>query len=412
MEVEMKFRISNAVFRIVPAALLMLATVGLLAGCDGMTATETVPAEEVPVVSQEAEGKVVAEAVVEPADWSELHFDIAGKVVDLLVQEGDAVAEGDVLARLETVDLERAVTQAELDLRQARVGLSQAELRLEQLQEPPDEADVRQAEHAVAQAEAAIQRARMNLGTVLETPLLNETLEDAEGVYDDALHRYEVRVEWYETGVEPDYWFVDQAKEALDDAKLNLDRIRQEGNLQVKDARDELAQAEQAHQEAQDELARLLEGPDALEVAAAEREIDAARLEIEAAELALEEAQSKLEDVTLVAPFGGTVTQVEVEAGETVAAGEMVLLLATLDQLQVRTVDLTELDVARVAEGQAAVVTVDALPGVELEGHVERIDLQAEDYRGDVTYPVYVALEESVPELRWGMTALVEIEAD
>jgi hypothetical protein len=46
------------------------------------------------------------------------------------------------------------------------------------------------------------------------------------------------------------------------------------------------------------------------------------------------------------------------------------------------------------------------------EGQAERIDLQAEDYRGDVTYPVYVALDESVSELRWGMTALVEIEAD
>jgi HlyD family secretion protein len=90
----------------------------------------------------------------------------------------------------------------------------------------------------------------------------------------------------------------------------------------------------------------------------------------------------------------------------------VVLVLATLDQLQARTVDLTELDVARVVEGQVAVVTVDALPDVELRGRVARIELQSEDYRGDVTYPVYVELEEGVAELRWGMTAMVEIEVD
>jgi len=87
----------------------------------------------------------------------------------------------------------------------------------------------------------------------------------------------------------------------------------------------------------------------------------------------------------------------------------LVVVLATLDRLQARTVDLTELDVARVVEGQSAVVLVDALPDVEFEGRVVRIDLQAVDYRGVVAYPVYVELDEGAPELRWGMTAMVEI---
>jgi hypothetical protein len=34
------------------------------------------------------------------------------------------------------------------------------------------------------------------------------------------------------------------------------------------------------------------------------------------------------------------------------------------------------------------------------------------DYRGDVTYPVNLEIEETAPGLRWGMTALVEIELD
>jgi hypothetical protein len=58
------------------------------------------------------------------------------------------------------------------------------------------------------------------------------------------------------------------------------------------------------------------------------------------------------------------------------------------------------------------VVTLDALPDVQLKGHVVRIGLQSVDYRGDVTYPVTVELDDAAPELRWGMTAAVEIEAD
>jgi len=403
--------------QIVPTArcgaglLLMLATVGLLAGCGGAAATEVSPTAEKPVVSQEAK-KVVAEAVIEPYRWSELCFAVGGDVAEVLVQEGDAVAEGDLLARLEATDLERAVAQADLSLSQAQVRLGQAQLKLEQLQEPADEADVRQAEHAMDQAAAAIKAAQLDLTAVLDKALLNETLEDAEEVYEDMLHKYEARLEMYKSGEEPDYWFVDQAQERLDDAKLDLDRIRQQGDAQLQDVRNAVQQAEHSYQEAQDALAELLEGADPLDVEAAQRDIEAAQLDVEAAELSLAEAQSNLENAEIAATFAGVVVEVNVDPGDAVTSGEVALVLATLDRLQARTVELTELDVARVAEGQAAVVKVDALPGVQLSGHVVRICLQSVDYRGDVTYPVTVELDEAAPELCWGMTAMVEIEAD
>jgi HlyD family secretion protein len=399
--------------------LLMLATAGFLAGCGGTEATETVSADDVPVVASDTDGKVVAEAVIEPDRWSELRFDVAGEVTELLVQEGDVVAEGDLLARMETTDLERAVAQAELSLGQARVRLnqaqlrlSQAQLRLEQLQEPPDEADIRQAEHAVDQATAAQKAAQLDLATVLDSTLLNETLEDAQKVFEDTQHKCEARLDMYESGEEPDYWFVDQAQERLDDTRLNLDRIRQQGNTQLQDARNAVDRARQSHQEAQDALERLLEGADPLDVEAAQKEIEAAQLDVEAAELGLEEANSNLEHAELVAPFASVVVGVNIDAGDAVASGQVALVLATLDRLLARTVDLTELDVARVTEGQPAVVTVDALPDVQLRGHVVRVGLQSVDYRGDVTYPVTVELDETAPELRWGMTAMVEIETD
>ena len=86
-------------------------------------------------------------------------------------------------------------------------------------------------------------------------------------------------------------------------------------------------------------------------------------------------------------------------------------MLATLNQFYVRTTDLKELDVAQVAVGQKAVITVDALPGRELQGVVHEIALQAKNNQGDVVYDVTVALTD--PEvwksLRWGMSAEVRI---
>jgi HlyD family secretion protein len=403
--------------------MILLAAVALLTGCGGSASADTADATEVPVVVDATGDKVVAEAVIEPDRWSELRFDVSGDVAEVQVQEGDQVAAGDALVVLATEELERAIARSDLDLNQAQLrlnqsqlSLGQAQLRLEQLQEPADEAAVRQAEHAVTQAAAAIEAAQLNLTAVLNSTLLNEALDDAQEVFDDKQRRYQYKLEEHEEeGI--DYWFVEDAQEQLDDATLDLDRIRQEGDAQLQEARNALQQAQQSYQEAQDALDELLAGADALEVRlmqqdieAAEVDIEAAEVDIEAAQLSLEEARSNLEEATLRAPFAGTVTQVNLDVGEAASSGEVVLVLATLDQLQARTVDLTELDVAQVTPGQAALVTVDALPDTELKGHLLRIGLQSEDYRGDVTYPVYVALDETTPELRWGMTALVEIE--
>lgn len=82
--------------------------------------------------------------------------------------------------------------------------------------------------------------------------------------------------------------------------------------------------ARQAYQEARDRLQKLLEGADPLE-------LEAAQLEVEAAQLALEEAQENLEKATLRAPFDGAVVRVNVEVGDRVTPGDVVLVLATLD---------------------------------------------------------------------------------
>jgi len=336
---------------------------------------------------------VTASGSIEPAAEVDLTFDVPGRVAEVLVGIGDTVRAGQPLARLETTDLARAVAQAELNLRQA-------ELRLERLQQPADEADIRQAQHAVDQAAAALQVARLNLSTVLSSTLLNEALEDAQSAYEEALNDYNYWLNEYNEG-RADYWYVDRAKQRLDDAQLALSRVQQQADLQVENAQNEVDRAWQTYQEAQDRLQQLLQGADPLD-------LEAAQLEVEAAQLALERAQDDLEKATLVAPFDGVVASVDVAVGEMASAGRPAIRLVDTSRFQI-TVSVDEIDVAKLEVGLPVEVTVDALPDLALTGSVERIGPAATLDEGAVAYPVVIALDPVDAPLRAGMSATAVI---
>ena len=94
--------------------------------------------------------------------------------------------------------------------------------------------------------------------------------------------------------------------------------------------------------------------------------------------------------------------------GETVSAGQVVLVLADLNHLQIETTDLSERDVINVHIGQTATVSVKAL-NQDLSGAVTAISPMAGAVGGDVVYKVTIALDQQPQGLRWGMSAEVEI---
>jgi HlyD family secretion protein len=380
------------------AGLLVLATAALLAGCDGAMATPE--ATVLPVVADASSDVVVAEAVIEPARSEELSFEMGGRVVEVLVVEGDAVREGDVIARLETEDLDRALANADLSLRQAQ-------LRLEQLEQPPEERNVASAEAAVASAQAAYNEALQQLTLTEHGLATGEEVRAARYARDEAYRLYQDLMAKRDRGVRGvGDSVVARAHDAYLDAEGRYNRAVENADFQLLSARNAVNEAHRAVEQAERDLEAVLDEPDALD-------LQAARLEIEAAGLALEEAESALDDAWLEAPFDGTVATLNIDVGDTVGAGQGALTLATLDALQAVTKDLTELDVVRVAEGQDVVVTVDAMPDEAFAGTVSEIALSPGDYRGDVVYAVTVDLADVADSpLRWGMTALVEIKTE
>ena len=378
--------------------LILMAAAGLLAGCGGTAAAAE--ATDIPVVADTSSGTVVAEAVIEPARSEELSFEMGGKVVEVLVAEGDAVKAGDVIARLETDDLNRALANADLSLRQAQ-------LRLEQLQQPPEERNVASAEASIVDAQAAYGEALKQLTLTEHAQATGDDVRAARYARDEAYRVYQDLVSKRDRGVKHiGDSVVAQAHDAYLNAEGQYNRAVENADFQLLQARNAVNQAQRAIDQAERDLDAVLEEPDALD-------LQAAQLDIDAAALALEEAQSALEDATLEATFDGTVTTLSIDVGDGVGAGQSVLTLATLDQLQAVTKDLTELDVVRVKVGQEVAVSVDAMPGEEFAGTVSEIALSPGDYRGDVVYAVTVDLSGvDDPRLRWGMTALVEIEAE
>lgn len=133
--------------------------------------------------------------------------------------------------------------------------------------------------------------------------------------------------------------------------------------------------------------------------------------ELEVSRKTLDTAHAELSQTELVAPFGGTVVAVSVKPGEFVQSGQVVLVLAKLDNLHVETTDLSELNVASVKIGQAATVHIEALDK-EIPGVVTAISPISNKIGGDVVFKVTIDLDEQPKELLWGMSADVEIQTE
>ena len=127
------------------------------------------------------------------------------------------------------------------------------------------------------------------------------------------------------------------------------------------------------------------------------------------AEAGVKAAQAALNEATLIAPFDGTIAQIDTEAGQVVGPGVPIVSVADLKTWVIETDDLSEVDVINVQPDQAVTITFDALPGVKLNGRVLAITPKAQTKRGDVTYTVKIAIDGPDPKLKWGMTGQVEI---
>lgn len=127
----------------------------------------------------------------------------------------------------------------------------------------------------------------------------------------------------------------------------------------------------------------------------------------------LETAWKKLDDLAVVAPCDGVVASVDVEENDSVEDGTKLLSVVDRSAGMELAIAIDELDIVHVRPGQTVSVTVDALPGVALEGEVLKIAPLGNTESSVTTYDVYIQLRGEIDErIRGGMNASGEIEIE
>ena len=110
---------------------------------------------------------------IRAGDTAELGFEVPGRIVELPVNEGQQVSQGDLIARLDPADFQSQVDQAEANYRQAQSTFERYKEIVERGAVSRQELDLRQRNYEVAQAELATARKALS-DTRLVAPFSGE----------------------------------------------------------------------------------------------------------------------------------------------------------------------------------------------------------------------------------------------
>ena len=266
---------------------------------------------------------IAAPGVIEAiSEEIEVGAEIAGKLKEVAVEEGDRVVKGQTIAVLENSDFETAIRTAQAQIETLKSAQETARARL--LQAETDRA-------RIANGARPEERDEAKAG-------FERTLPDIE----NARREFERRRKLYDSG--------DVSREELERAKTNFENAQKQSNtmrekFNVVNAgarRDDLAKADAAIRLANSQI----------------REFDA---QIAEANARVREAEARLEKTIVRAPLAGVILRKRLKDGESVSPENPtgIVTIADVSALRVR-VDLDESDVAKVRENQTAFVTADA----------------------------------------------------
>jgi HlyD family secretion protein len=357
-----------------------------------------------PVISRN--DQVAAACKLVPISYVNLSFNTPGLVAEVLVTEGEKVAQGQLLAHLSNQEeAQAAIASANLDLINAQQTLKTLY----------DEAPLKAAEALLALATAPenVQNAEGKISG-LETRFYNQAEVDAakanlifaQNKLENAQDAYRPYANKNENSLMKAKLLSDlsQAQKDYDAALRKYNSFfTAPSETTVSKAEADLSLARVQEEDAQRRYEILKNGPDPDEVALAQARISNAEAQLAA-------AQSSLANMELRAPFTGTVATLDLKPGAYVSPGADVLLLVDDSDWRVETTDLTELNVVRIREGNTANITFDALPDIKFEGNVLKINSIGENRQGDITYRVETNLKGFDKRLKWNMTCSITIQ--
>jgi len=286
----------------------------------------------------------------------------SGKILEVTVREGDTVTTGQVIARLDDSQVRAREDQARAGLADAQaksqVARDQISVLQEQLQQNrfqttqagtdangrvnQAQADLTVVEADLAQQQAALRLAEFNRDAYTRLAKTGAASEQ-QGLQAEVQYQQQAAV------VAASQRHVDSVRGALTTAQANLE------NPKIRDSQLAGTQRQIAMQESQ---------------------IAATKAEIAQAQAQLAQAQADRADLTVLAPFSGTVITRAAEPGEVVQAGTAIVTLLDLSKVYLRGF-VPEGEIGKVKVGQPAHVFLDSNSNQALDGYVLRVDPNA-----------------------------------
>lgn len=337
----------------------------------------------------------------------DMSFKQPGRLVELRVDEGASVKQGDVLARLDDAELSttrereaaaRSLAQSNLtqlmtaiqfqkesiagDVELKRADLRAAEARLKELETGSRRQEIEQARAAVAEAET-------------QSRLASADWERAQRLYKN---------EDISTAQH------DQARTKFEAARAALQRARDVLSLVQEGPRQEAIEQARAQVERARAALRLSEA-NRIDLKRREQEITARQADISRSDAQVRIFETQLNDRVLKAPLDALVLSKSAEVGEVLAAGAAVLTLGDLSHPWVRGY-VPETQIGRVKIGQSVDVTTDSFPGRKYAGRITFISSQAEftpktiqtpDERVKLVYRIKIEVDNPHQELKNNM---------
>src|SRR5438874_5801116 len=331
--------------------LILLILIGVGIGIWRFTAASSKVPDSVLTLSGRIEG-----------DDSAIAPKMSGRIAEIRFREGDSLKAGDTIAVLDDVQLRAREDQARSALlvseareRAARTQLLTFQQQLEQSQiqtgqaRTDAEGRVRQAEAELSSAEAQLAREEASLKLAIFDRDAYTRLARTGAVSERQGKQAEATAEQQEAMVAAAKRHVEAAHAAVTTAKASLD------NPAIRAAQEAVIRNQMAQQQA---------------------EIGAASASAGQARAALTEAQANRQDLTVIAPFDGTVITRSAEPGEVITAGTPIVTLLDLSKVYLRGF-VPEGQIGKVKVGQPARVYLDSSPKQPIDAFVSRADPQA-----------------------------------
>lgn len=331
---------------------------------------------------------VSATGSISPLREAQLAFGATGSLMKLDVKQGDAVKAGQIIATLDTRELE-------LQLASAEASLASAQARFDQIKSPSP-ADVAAAQAGVASAEAALIQLRQP--TQNDLLIAKSDLDKAAA----ALARAQADYDRIGGSSNPLIGLTPQAL-SLQQASLDYQKAQALFNAKINPTDVQLKQSQSALEQARAQLARL-NNPNPNEIKNAQAAVDQAQAARDLQKLRLDYAIIK-------APFNGVVTRVDADLGSTINAGRVIIGVADVTEYRVK-LNIDETDIAKITVGQEVLIGLDAYPDVNITAKVTDVASTATTVQGVVNYVVTVTLVPGQAPIKIGMTADANIVID